>query len=139
LIDRDPTISIKVDDDGVGGGVSDKLRDMGANVTMVHNGGTTGINKKLYTTCADEQWFTFPIDYVDLPEDRELAQELGGRLFKYTPDDRRKVESKQAFKDRYGRSPDKADAVLLAFYEGHGSADKETGSMIASRRARRHV
>lgn len=133
LIDRDPSIMIKVDDDGVGGGVSDKLRDMGASVTMVHNGGKPR-NQKLYTTCADEQWFTFPIDYVDLPDDRELAQELGGRQFKYTTDDRRKVESKADFKDRYKRSPDKADAVLLAFYEGHGAIDKETGSMMASRR-----
>lgn len=117
IADRNPAIAIKVDDDGVGGGVTDKLRDLGANVIPVHNGGKP-INEKLFTTSADEQWFTFPLDYADIPDDHELAQELGGRLFKYTPDDRRKIESKADFKKRYGRSPDKADALLLAFYEG---------------------
>ena len=115
MVGRDPSVLIKVDDDGVGGGVTDKLRDMGAKVLPVHNGGKPA-DAKRYTTCADEQWFTLPIDRIDIPDDPDLMQELAGRQYRYTPDDRRKIESKADFKKRYGRSPDKADAMLLCFY-----------------------
>lgn len=116
IAERDPSVKIKVDDDGVGGGVTDKLRDMGADVVPVHNGGKPS-DGKLYTSCADEQWFGFPMDRVDIPDDPELMAELSARQYRYTPDDRRKIESKADFKKRYGRSPDKADALLLAFYD----------------------
>jgi hypothetical protein len=42
--------------------------------------------------------------------------ELSGRLYEYDKRGRRKVESKKLFKERFGRSPDKADAILLAYY-----------------------
>jgi phage terminase large subunit len=113
---RNPQVKIKVDDSGVGGGVTDKLRDLGAKVLPVNNGGKPG-DEKLYTTAADEQWFTFPINEADIPDDPELMQELTGRQYQYTPDDRRKVEAKKDFKKRYGRSPDKADGLLLCFYK----------------------
>jgi phage terminase large subunit len=116
IAERDPSVKIKVDDDGVGGGVTDKLRDMGADVVPVHNGGKPS-DSKLYTSCADEQWFSFPMGRADIPDDPELMAELSARQYKYTPDDRRKIESKADFKKRYGRSPDKADALLLAFYD----------------------
>ena len=112
---RDPSVLIKVDDDGVGGGVTDKLRDLGAKVLPVHNGGKPA-DAKLYTTSADEQWFSLPIGQIDIPDDPDLMQELSGRQYRYTPDDRKKIESKADFKKRYGRSPDKADALLLCFY-----------------------
>jgi phage terminase large subunit len=115
LIGRDPTIVIKIDDDGVGGGVTDKLNDLGANVIPCHNGGATAY-PKLYTSSADDQWFTFPLDRTAIPDDPELMAELSSRMYRYTTDDRRKIESKADFKKRYGRSPDKADALLLCFY-----------------------
>lgn len=114
---RNPAICIKVDDDGVGGGVTDKLRDMGArNILPVHNGGKPS-DEKLYTTSADEQWFTLPINSIQIPDDADLMAELSARQYKYTPDDRKKIEPKADFKKRYGRSPDKADALLLCFYK----------------------
>lgn len=116
LAGRNPAVKIKVDDDGVGGGVTDKLRDLGARAIPVHNGGEPS-DAKLFTTAADEQWFTLPINEIDIPNDPDLMQELAGRQYRYTTDDRRKVESKADFKKRYGRSPDKADALLLCFYQ----------------------
>lgn len=112
---RDAGVSIKIDDDGVGGGVTDKLNDLGAHPIPCHNGGKPG-DEKLYTTSADEQWFTLPIDKINIPDDPELMAELSARQYRYTPDDRKKIESKADFKKRYGRSPDKADALLLCFY-----------------------
>jgi len=116
IVARDASVSIKVDDDGVGGGVTDKLRDLGANVLPVHNGGKPA-DEKLYTTCADEQWFAMPMDRAQIPNDPELMYELSSRQYRYTPDDRKKIESKADYKKRCGRSPDKADALLLAFYQ----------------------
>lgn len=109
---------IVVDDTGVGGGVTDKLKDMRDIVTPI-NFGAKAKNKKKYPDIISEMWFEFAemIDQVGLPDDPELLQELSSRHFKYTNDERRKVESKEDYKKRTGRrSPDKADALLLCFY-----------------------
>jgi phage terminase large subunit len=112
---HDGKIPIKVDDDGLGGGVTDSLRRLGAKAIPIHFGGTAKDQKK-YDTVADEMWFKFPIEEVSIPNDPELMMELSGRLFDYDKRGRRKVEPKKQFKERFGKSPDKADALLLAFY-----------------------
>lgn len=112
---RNSSILIKVDDSGVGGGVSDKLVDLGANVMMVNFGGKP-IDEIKYTSTADEMWFNFPINEVDIPNDQRLMGELSGRQYAYTNKDQRKIEPKREYKKRCGKSPDKADALLLCFY-----------------------
>jgi len=108
-------VVIKVDDTGVGGGVTDNLRNMGANVVPVNFGGSPS-DKSKYTTVADEMWFGFPIGEISIPDDPKLMEELAGRRYDYDKIGKRKVEPKSEFRKRYGRSPDKADALLLAFY-----------------------
>lgn len=99
------------------GGVTDKLKDLGANVIPVNFGSVPSENMKTkYTTAADEMWFEFPLAEASIPDDMELIQELSTRQFKYTNKDQRKIESKDDFKKRIGRSPDAADGTLLAFY-----------------------
>lgn len=117
FVGRDPSIPIKVDDTGVGGGVTDGLRELGAKVVAINFGGRS-TNPNLYDTIADEMWFTFPVDDADIPDDAELMKELAGRQYDYDKKNRRKVEPKKKFKERYGKSPDRADALLLTFYEG---------------------
>jgi phage terminase large subunit len=114
---RDRRKPIKVDDTGVGGGVTDRLRALGANVIAVNFGGKSGDTDK-YETAADEMWFEFEkkIHEVEIPNDPELFTQLTGRLYGYDKRERRKVESKTEYKKRWGRSPDKADALLLAYY-----------------------
>ncbi len=97
------------------GGVTDKLRDLGANVVPINFGGTPN-DKEKYTSVADEMWFTFPIDDAQIPNDDKLMEELGGRQYKYTSKDQRKIEPKDEFKKRMGRSPDRADGLILCFY-----------------------
>lgn len=125
---RDPNIPIKVDDTGVGGGVTDRLRKLGANVIPVNFGGSPK-NKKKYDTAADEMWFEFPIKEASIPNDPQLLQELGGRLYNYDKIGRRIIEPKKKFKERFGRSPDKADAILLCYYTGY---HRETGSSVGA-------
>jgi hypothetical protein len=84
-------------------------------------------------------WFEFPIDEASMPDDPELMTELSGRLYEYDKQGRRKVEAKEMFRKRFGRSPDKADALLLAYYVGynHSAIPKEYQDQMAARRKRR--
>ena len=110
---------IIVDDTGVGGGVTDRLRKLGANVVPVNFGGKP-MDKKKYPDIISEMWFNLSglIPQIGLPKDMELLSELTSRYYKYTADERRKVESKDEYKKRTGRrSPDKADALILCFYQ----------------------
>ena len=113
---RSDRVLIKVDDSGVGGGVTDKLKDMGAWVYPILNGDPAWDTER-YTTCVDEQWFNFPIDQAQIPDDPALMEELSGRLYFYTAKDQKKIEPKKDYKKRYGKSPDSADGLLLCFYE----------------------
>ena len=82
-------------------------------------------------------WFNFPINEADIPDDNELMQQLSSRQYNYDNKGRRKIESKQAYKDRCGRSPDKADAILLAYFQGTGTAlPDEVRDAMRARRSR---
>lgn len=109
---------IMVDDTGVGGGVTDKLKDLGCKVVPI-NFGRAARNKKKYPDIISEMWFNMADVLKDsgMPNNKELLTELSSRHYKYTPDERRKVESKEEYKKRTGRrSPDIADAMILCYY-----------------------
>lgn len=113
---------ILVDDTGVGGGVTDKLKDLGCNVVPI-NFGRRARQKKKYPDIISEMWFNLAdqIDDIGLIESNEIIAELSSRNFKYTNDERRKVESKEEYKKRTGRkSPDLADALILCYYNRGG-------------------
>jgi phage terminase large subunit len=110
---------IVIDDTGVGGGVTDKLHDLGDKVSPINFGGSA-IDKKKYPDVISEMWFNLAdnISDIGLPHNDELLMELSSRHYKYTQDERRKVESKEEYRKRTGRrSPDIADAVILCFYD----------------------
>jgi hypothetical protein len=111
---------IVVDDTGVGGGVTDKLNELGCNVRAV-NFASRPRDKKRYSDIVSEMWFSLAgqIKDIGLKMDNELMAELSSRYYKYTPDEKRKVESKEDYKKRSGKhSPDRADATILCFYGG---------------------
>jgi phage terminase large subunit len=116
LAGRDPNVQIKIDDTGVGGGVTDRVIELGGNAVPVNFGGSPKDGDK-YTSTADEMWFTFPMDEADIPNDAVLMGQLSGRLYDYDAKGRKKIESKKDFKKRTGKSPDHADALLLCFYD----------------------
>ena len=125
---------IIVDDTGVGGGVTDKLRDMGKQVTAI-NFGSAANDKKRFPDIISEMWFNLAdqIGMIGLPKDNDLLNELTGRYFRYTPDERRKVESKEEYKKRSGkRSPDLADALILAFSQRNALYSDKVRAEMAS-------
>lgn len=109
---------IMVDDTGVGGGVTDRLKALGCDVVPINFGGKAK-DKKKYPDIISEMWFTLSeqINVIGLLDDNDMLSELSSRNYKYTPDERRKVESKEEYKKRTGRkSPDLADALILCYY-----------------------
>jgi phage terminase large subunit len=111
---RNSEIPILVDV-GYNPGVADVLVELGANVIQVNFGGKAN-DENLYPSAASEMWFDFPLDQADIPDDQDLMNELSTRQYGYDKKNRRMIEPKDEFKKRYKRSPDKADALLLCFY-----------------------
>ena len=113
----DKSILIKVDDTGVGGGVTDELKRDGYNVMPI-NFGSKAVDPDKYTNYISEAWFYMAdnIDEMELSTDNDLLMELSNRAWKMDTKGRRAVESKDEYKKRGYRSPDKADATILCFY-----------------------
>ncbi len=115
---------IKVDDIGVGGGVTDRLKEQNYPVVPV-NVGEAAINKEDFANLRSELWWNLrerldPNPKINpnpiaLPKDDELLGDLCGVKYKIDSARRIKVEGKEDMKKRIGRSPDRADAVVLAF------------------------
>lgn len=112
------SVRIKVDETGVGGGVVDILKSRGYTEVMGINFGSKPQDTDKFADLPSEMWCTFPISEVSLLNDAGLFHELTDRRFSYDHKARRQVESKDAYKSRNnGKSPDKADSVLMLYYE----------------------
>lgn len=119
-----PVCTIKIDDDGVGGGVTDRLREviqeekLPISVVDCHNGGKAndGVH---YEDWGTEAWAhlrdLLEEGQVQLINDEDLVGQLSTRKYRITSKGRIKLEPKEEMKRRGLRSPDRADAVVLAF------------------------
>lgn len=133
-----PHATIRVDDDGVGGGVTDRLREVilqdGLNIDVVacHNGGRAN-DKEHYANWVTEQWCGLKERLVDgdisLPQDDELAAQLSTRKYSVNSRDQIILEDKKSYKKRIHRSPDRADALVLAFANG-GETDPGLAALL---------
>jgi len=115
-------IPIYVDDTGVGGGVTDRLRELEYNVIPI-NFGARARDPKKYVNMRNELWFELSLGMkeIALPPNSFargdgglLVADLCAPMFRYTSDGRR-MESKEETKKRLGRSPDFGDALALAW------------------------
>lgn len=120
FVGHDKSILIKVDDTGVGGGVTDDLMRRGYNV-MAINFGAKPSDPDKYPNLISEAWFYMAsiIETISLQRDNDLLMELSSRKWVMDSKGRRGVESKDSYKKRGYRSPDKADATILCFYTPH--------------------
>jgi len=113
IADRD----IFIDDIGVGGGVTDKLREDNINVTAVVAGSEPRDKDRFKNVKAEASWDAkIWIENKDnalepLDEFKQLQE------IRYKEDSSRKlfIEPKQDLRQRIGRSPDDADALILTF------------------------
>lgn len=110
-------ILIKIDDTGVGGGVTDEMLKRGYNILAV-NFGSRSTDPDKYPNKISEMWFYLAsiIEQIKIINDKDLLRELTTREWQMDNKGRRGVESKEQYKKRGYRSPDLADALILAFY-----------------------
>lgn len=130
-------VEIRVDDSGVGGGVTDRLNEViaeegmyGWRVIPINNGGKpTDDEVEHYENRGTEAWAIVrdvlqesfskhmqgePIS-VELPNDERLITQLTQRKYRMTSKGRLALERKEDMKKRGLDSPDRADAVILSF------------------------
>lgn len=109
---------IMVDSIGLGAGVVDRLRELGA-PAMGCNVAESSSTKQLYNRLRDELWFKgrewFASLEVTMPDDDETLAELSVAKYKYTSTGKLQVESKDEMKKRGIHSPNRADAFLMTF------------------------
>lgn len=108
-----------VDVGGPGGGVVDRIRQLkGYEVEEVHFGGGANDSQRFRNRRAEIFWTLrerLETGEISLPEDEELVADLSAIRYAFTQDGRIQLESKDGVRKRLGRSPDRADAVALAF------------------------
>ena len=106
---------IVVDDVGLGGGVTDRLREIGEFQITAFNGSGRASSRDAVNR-RSELWLlageVMPLLDLDGGDD-ELSQDLLAPTFSFASDGARMVEQKSSTRKRLRRSPDRADAVLL--------------------------
>jgi hypothetical protein len=127
-------IVMNIDDDGVGGGVTDFLRAAGYNAVGVGAGSIAEKSHK-YPLMRDQLWFETvmaanadDIDLSRLPEKSlvEMKRQAMAVRFENDHRGRRFVWHKDKTRKVIGRSPDSMDALNLAFCRSSGSSDAPT-------------
>lgn len=125
---KNDKVRINIDATGVGSGAVDMINLLlnkvpNIEVYEVHFGGTAE-EEDVYANCVTEMYYNVGkmIDEMKLLEwDDDLLPELCKRTYKIdSRTSRRVIEKKEDFKKRLNRSPDSADALVLAFYTGKG-------------------
>lgn len=136
LMGVDPRqVPIAVDDTGVGGGVTDILAAHGWNVHGV-TANATAPDEEEYPNLRSALWFDLAqeaksgnVSFALLPRQaqEELRRQLPAPLYTLDARGRRVVEPKDKTKQRLGRSPDDADAILLAYCSVQALGDRVAG------------
>lgn len=111
-------VAIQVDDAGVGGGVTDRLREQGVPVVPILVGRPAREGERFLNLRAELYWGLrerAADGRLVLPPDDLLLRQLGELRYRYDSRGRLKLESKDDMKKRGIASPDRADALALAF------------------------
>ena len=107
-----------IDEIGVGAGVVDRLREQGLRVTGI-NVARAARQEKLFVNLRAEGYWRlrdlFVAGEISIPQDNQLIGELAALRYKFDSGGRLLIESKDEMRKRGIPSPDKADALMLAF------------------------
>ncbi len=120
-----PVAAIKIDDVGLGGGVTDRLRQRNHPVVGVIANAKANDPAKFYDLKAEMVWHLRELlhnELVDLPDDAELRRQILAIKYRVR-NGRIQIELKEETKKRMGRGPDLFDALVLSTAPGiHGQA-----------------
>jgi hypothetical protein len=110
----------RVDVIGLGGGVVDRLKQLGhgINVEGVNVADSASRKDTFANLRAELGWRLrqlFEEGEISIPDDPGLVSEVAALRYEYDVRGRIKLEAKDVAKARLGRSPDLADSLMLAF------------------------
>ena len=107
-----------IDEVGIGAGVVDRLREQGYGVRGI-NVAHAARQKDIFANLRAEGYWRlrelFAAGEISIPPDQQLLGELAALRYSYDSQGRILMESKEAMRQRGIPSPDKADALMLAF------------------------
>ena len=109
-----------VDEIGVGAGVVDRLKEQGFPVRGINVARRARQDNIFANVRAEGYWRLkelFASGQIDIPNDHQLMGELAALRYSYDSQGRVLMESKNSMRQRGLPSPDKADALMLAFLE----------------------
>lgn len=122
---------VVVDEVGVGGGIVDRLREQNYRVTS-YNGGRSPRRPAFANLRAESHWHLRMLledRLIALPRDEALFDELAAIRWRATSNGKIQIEPKDDLKNRLGRSPDRADAVVLAFSGWQSRRSRSTATV----------
>ena len=118
-LDLGPEALVVIDDCGLGGGVTDRLRELGENV-LPFNGGTKPRDEKDSLNKRTESWWAlreaFRLGEISISDDSMLKSQLTSIKYKPRSDGRVELEKKDDMLRRGVKSPDRGDALVMAWY-----------------------
>ena len=119
ILERAKAACAKVDVIGLGAGVVDRLSELGRAVVGM-DAGRPAEDAEHYANARAEWYWSLRErfqngDIAIPPEDDELASQLASLKFKYDSRGRIRIEGKDEMRARGIPSPDRADALMLAF------------------------
>lgn len=109
---------VVVDEIGIGAGVMDRLREQGYRVRGVNVATSARDSQHFANLRAEGYWNLRQLvmeGSLSLPADNELVGQLAGLRYSFNSLGRVVIESKEEMRRRNTPSPDKADALMLAF------------------------
>ena len=112
--------AVFVDETGVGGGVVDRLKDLRVPVIGVEGGGRAYRSSQFADLRAEVYWEVarrLREGDISLPPDDELAGQLLAQRYEVSTTGRIHLDSKAKLRRKGVASPDRADALALAFME----------------------
>ena len=112
--------TVCVDEIGVGAGVVDRLKEQGFPIRGI-NVARRASQESLFANVRAEGYWRFKELFasgqIAIPNDHQLMGELAALRYSYDSQGRVQMESKDSIRQRGLPSPDKADALMLAFLE----------------------
>lgn len=115
---------IGVDADGLGSGVIDMLREMHESPLELHGSAKPEDEIKYHNLRAQMYGYTaeqIETGHMNLPDDPQLHEELEAVKYFFDSKGRMQAVEKDDIKEELGRSPDRADAFVIAVWTLHKS------------------
>ena len=111
-----------IDEVGMGSGVLDRIREMDEVKAHGINGGNKPDDPKLHFNMRAQMYDNlrdlFENGKISIPDDPELISQVASLNYRYTSAGALRLEGKEVMRNKGRPSPDKADALALAFSPG---------------------